>query len=53
MNLFSKILEFDDSLVTDIILYENSNFVDEEGLLNTNIERKSVNPIFSINLNKK
>lgn len=48
----SKILEFDDSLVTDIILYENSNFVDEEGLLNTNIERKSVNPIFSINLNK-
>ncbi|MCR1815084.1 7TM diverse intracellular signaling domain-containing protein [Aliarcobacter butzleri] len=48
----SKILEFDDSLVTDIILYENNNFIDEEGLLNTNIERKSVNPIFSINLNK-
>ncbi|RBQ28330.1 7TM diverse intracellular signaling domain-containing protein [Aliarcobacter vitoriensis] len=48
----SKILEFDDSLVTDIILYENNTFIDKEGLLNTNIERKTINPIFYINLNK-
>ncbi|WP_026803374.1 7TM diverse intracellular signaling domain-containing protein [Aliarcobacter lanthieri] len=48
----SKILEFDDSLVTDIILYENNTFVDKEGLLNTNIERQTINPIFSINLNE-
>jgi len=48
----SKILEFDNSLVTNIVLYENENIINKEGLLNKNIDRRSVNPIFSINLDK-
>jgi two-component sensor histidine kinase len=48
----SKILEFNNSLVTNIVLYENDIFADSEGLLNKKIGRRTVNPIFSINLDK-
>lgn len=48
----SKILEFDNSLVTNIVLYENELLIDKEGLLNKKINRRTVNPIFSINLDK-
>lgn len=48
----SKILEFDNPLVTDILLYESNELIGKEGLLNKRVERKTVNPIFSINLDK-
>lgn len=48
----SKILEFDNPLVTDILLYENNELIGKEGLLNKRIERKTVNPTFLINLDK-
>ena len=48
----SKILEFDNPLVTNIILYENELSINKEGLLDKKIDRKTVNPIFSINLDK-
>ena len=48
----SKILEFDNSLVTNIALYENELLINKEGLLNKKIDRRTVNPIFSINLDK-
>lgn len=48
----SKILEFDNSLVTNIALYENNLLITKEGLLNKKIDRRTVNPIFSINLDK-
>lgn len=48
----SKILEFDNPLVTNIILYENEFSINKEGLLDKKIDRKTVNPIFSINLDK-
>ncbi len=48
----SKILEFDNSLVTNIILYEKDGVINKEGLLNKKIDRRTVNPIFSINLDK-
>lgn len=48
----SKILEFDNSLVTNIALYENNLLINKEGLLNKKIDRRTVNPIFSINLDK-
>lgn len=48
----SKILEFDNSLVTNIALYENDFLINKEGLLNKKIDRRTVNPIFSINLDK-
>lgn len=47
-----KILEFDNSLVTNITLYENNLLITKEGLLNKKIDRRTVNPIFSINLDK-
>jgi two-component system, sensor histidine kinase LadS len=47
-----KILEFDNSLVTNIVLYENELLINKEGLLNKKINRRTVNPIFSINLDK-
>lgn len=48
----SKILEFDNSLVTNIALYENDLLINKEGLLNKKIDRRTINPIFSINLDK-
>ena len=48
----SKILEFDNSLVTDILLYESNELIGKEGLLNKRVERKTVNPTFLINLDK-
>lgn len=48
----SKILEFDNSLVTNISLYENDFLINKEGLLNKKIDRRTVNPIFSIDLDK-
>ena len=48
----SKILEFDNPLVTDILLYESNELIGKEGLLNKRVERKTVNPIFLINLDK-
>ena len=48
----SKILEFDNSLVTNIVLYENNLLINKEGLINKKIDRRTVNPIFSINLDK-
>ena len=48
----SKILEFDNSLVTNIALYENELLINKEGLLNKKIDRKTVNPTFLINLDK-
>ena len=48
----SKILEFDNPLVTDIILYESNELIGKEGLLNKRVERKTVNPTFLINLDK-
>ena len=47
-----KIIEFDNPLVTNINFYENNNLKESEGLLNKNIERKSVNPVFHIKLEK-
>ena len=51
-HISSKILEFDNSLVTNIILYEKAGVINKEGLLNKKIDRRTVNPIFSINLDK-
>ena len=48
----SKILEFDNSLVTNIVLYENELLINKEGLINKKIDRKTVNPTFLINLDK-
>lgn len=48
----SKILEFDNPLVTDILLYESNELIGKEGLLNKRVERKTVNPTFLINLDK-
>lgn len=48
----SKILEFNNPLVTDIVLYEKDGVINKEGLLNKKIDRRTVNPIFSINLDK-
>lgn len=48
----SKILEFDNSLVTNIVLYENNLLINKEGLINKKIDRKTVNPTFLINLDK-
>ena len=48
----SKILEFDNSLVTNIVLYENELLINKEGLLNKKINRRTVNPIFFIDLDK-
>ena len=48
----SKILEFDNPLVTNIILYENEFSINKEGLLDKKIDRKTVNPTFLINLDK-
>lgn len=48
----SKILEFDNPLVTDILLYENNELIGKEGLLNKKVERKTVNPTFLITLDK-
>jgi two-component system, sensor histidine kinase LadS len=48
----SKILEFDNPLVTDISFFENNKLIKLDGLLNKEFTRKSVNPIFKINLNK-
>jgi hypothetical protein len=47
-----KIIEFDNPLVTNINFYENNNLKESEGLLNKSIERKSVNPVFHIKLEK-
>ncbi|WP_141048098.1 7TM diverse intracellular signaling domain-containing protein [Aliarcobacter cryaerophilus] len=47
-----KIIEFDNPLVTHINFYENNNLKESEGLLNKSIERKSVNPVFHIKLEK-
>lgn len=48
----TKILEFSNSLVTNISFYEDTNLIKNEGLLNKDINRKSVNPTFVINLDK-
>ncbi|WP_121628929.1 7TM diverse intracellular signaling domain-containing protein [Poseidonibacter antarcticus] len=48
----TKILEFDNPLVTDIFLFENNSLIRKEGLLNKTINRNSINPIFEINLKK-
>lgn len=48
----TKILEFSNPLVTNIFFYEEGKLIKSEGLLNKDIHRKSVNPIFSINLDK-
>ena len=48
----SKILEFDNPLVTDILLYESNKLIGKEGLLNKKVERKTINPTFLINLDK-
>ena len=47
-----KIIEFDNPLVTNINFYENNSLKESEGLLNKSIERKSVNPVFHIKLEK-
>ena len=38
----SKILEFDNSLVTNIVLYENELLINKEGLINKKIDRKMI-----------
>lgn len=48
----SKILEFDDPLVTNISFFENNRLIKIEGLLNKEFIRKSVNPFLKINLKK-
>lgn len=48
----SRILEYDNSLTTDIVLYSpDDNYKGElEGFFNINENRKTINPIFDINL---
>ena len=48
----TKILEFDNPLVTNISFFEDNRLVKSEGLLNKEFNRKSVNPIFIIKLNE-
>lgn len=48
----TKILEFSNPLVTNIFFYEEGKLIKSEGLLSKDIYRKSVNPIFFINLAK-
>ncbi len=48
----TKILEFDNPLVTNISFFEDKRLIKAEGLLDRDVNRKSVNPIFLINLDK-
>ena len=51
-NTVRKIIEYGNSMTTDIIFYDvENNEVQSEGLLNMSHIRNSINPIFNINLN--
>ncbi|AXH10270.1 histidine kinase [Malaciobacter halophilus] len=45
-----KILEYDNALATDILLFENSKLLKIEGLSHLSNNRKSINPIFHIQI---